>query len=199
MPATNASTANTNLIRSAVNTCNPSGRMNSGRPGGTRTPNLRFWRPLLCQLSYWPINSVTREKYSNTFSSTPFLFPLCPALLQNLRHHPRPHGASAFANGEAQAVFHGDRVDQRDHELDVVARHDHLGAGRQAAGAGHVGGTEIELRAVALEERGVTATLFLAQDVHLGLELGVRVDRAGLGQHRSEEHTSELQSHLNLV
>src|ERR1043165_6437151 len=25
-----------------------------GRPRGTRTPNLRFWRPLLCQLSYWP-------------------------------------------------------------------------------------------------------------------------------------------------
>ena len=22
----------------------------SGRPGGTRTPNLRFWRPLLCQI-----------------------------------------------------------------------------------------------------------------------------------------------------
>src|SRR5213594_4495870 len=26
----------------------------SGRPGGNRTPNLRFWRPPLCQLSYWP-------------------------------------------------------------------------------------------------------------------------------------------------
>jgi hypothetical protein len=24
----------------------------SGTPGGTRTPNQRFWRPLLCQLSY---------------------------------------------------------------------------------------------------------------------------------------------------
>ena len=27
---------------------------NTGRPGGDRTPNLRFWRPPLCQLSYWP-------------------------------------------------------------------------------------------------------------------------------------------------
>src|SRR6266498_1606993 len=26
----------------------------SGRPGGTRTPNHRFWRPGLYQLSYWP-------------------------------------------------------------------------------------------------------------------------------------------------
>ncbi len=28
--------------------------LSAGRPGGNRTPNLRFWRPLLCQLSYWP-------------------------------------------------------------------------------------------------------------------------------------------------
>ena len=26
----------------------------TGRAGGFRTPNLRFWRPPLCQLSYWP-------------------------------------------------------------------------------------------------------------------------------------------------
>src|ERR1051325_4835413 len=29
-----------------------------GRPRGTRTPNLRFWRPLLCQLSYWPTSAA---------------------------------------------------------------------------------------------------------------------------------------------
>ena len=27
----------------------------SGRGGGTRTPNLRIWRPLLCQLSHAPL------------------------------------------------------------------------------------------------------------------------------------------------
>ena len=26
-----------------------------GRPGGTRTPNGRFWRPVLYQLNYWPV------------------------------------------------------------------------------------------------------------------------------------------------
>ena len=31
----------------------------AGRPGGNRTPNLRFWRPLLCQLSYWPSSPLT--------------------------------------------------------------------------------------------------------------------------------------------
>src|SRR6266851_4390000 len=25
-----------------------------GRPGGTRTPNMRFWRPPLYHWSYWP-------------------------------------------------------------------------------------------------------------------------------------------------
>src|SRR5438552_12552255 len=29
----------------------------SGRAGGTRTPNRRFWRPLLYQLSYRPVTS----------------------------------------------------------------------------------------------------------------------------------------------
>ena len=33
----------------------PTGRLDvTGRPGGNRTPNPRFWRPVLCQLSYWP-------------------------------------------------------------------------------------------------------------------------------------------------
>src|SRR5512136_2714074 len=35
----------------------------SGRPGGTRTPNHRFWRPGLYQLSYWP------SRDSNYFTS----------------------------------------------------------------------------------------------------------------------------------
>src|SRR5262249_49074721 len=37
----------------------------SGTPGGTRTPNLRFWRPLLCQLSYWRMfesSSLTKAR-----------------------------------------------------------------------------------------------------------------------------------------
>src|SRR5882672_8782907 len=40
-----------------------------------------------------------------------------------------------------------------------------------------------ELRAVAVEERRVTAALFLRQDVDLALELRVRLDAARLGQH----------------
>src|SRR5690606_19889513 len=41
----------------------------------------------------------------------------------------------------------------------------------------------VELRTIAVEERRVTATLILREDVNLALELRVRLDRAGLGQH----------------
>jgi hypothetical protein len=61
--------------------------------------------------------------------------------------------------------------------------HDHLGPAEQLGGAGHVGRTEVELRAVAGEERRVTAALFLGQDVDFRLELRVRRDALGLGEH----------------
>src|ERR1700733_7101176 len=40
------------IYRSTLGTCF------GGRAGGNRTPNLRFWRPPLCQLSYCPINAL---------------------------------------------------------------------------------------------------------------------------------------------
>src|SRR5438105_3476783 len=45
-----------------------------GRPRGTRTPNLRFWRPLLCQLSYWPEwrKSVQKQTLARIFPQ-PFI------------------------------------------------------------------------------------------------------------------------------
>ena len=39
-----------------------------GRSGGNRTPNLRFWRPALYQLSYTPI---PKGAYSKIFVTTP--------------------------------------------------------------------------------------------------------------------------------
>ena len=33
-----------------------------GRPGGNRTPNPRFWRPVLCQLSYWPVHFLVSRR-----------------------------------------------------------------------------------------------------------------------------------------
>src|SRR3954468_12531785 len=104
-------------------------------------------------------------------------------LLDDVGDHARADGAAALADREAQAGVHGDGLDQFDLHLDVVAGHDHLGALRQLGDTGHVRGPEVELRAVAVEERRVTAALLLLEDVDLRLELGVRRDRARLAEH----------------
>src|SRR3569623_328259 len=74
-------------------------------------------------------------------------------------------------------------VDQAHYHADGVARHDQFDAFGQFARARHGGGAEVELRAVAFEERGVTAAFVFAQDVDFGFEVGVRGDAAGLGEH----------------
>src|SRR3989338_4778696 len=104
-------------------------------------------------------------------------------LLNNLCNHTRADSATTLADRETQAFFHRDRVDQADGDADIVARHDHFGARRQFDRAGHIGGAEVELRTVALEERSVATAFILAQHVDLGSELGVRGDGAGLGQY----------------
>src|ERR1700730_15361009 len=101
-------------------------------------------------------------------------------LLDDLRAPAGPDGAAAFADREPEAFLHGDRLDQVDVHVGPVARHDHLGALGEAHHAGHVGGAEVELRTVVVEERRVPAALVLAQDVDLALELGVRRGGAGL-------------------
>src|SRR6056297_1238302 len=146
----------------------------NGRPGGTRTPNLRFWRPLLCQLSYWPAISVR--------------------LFNDFRHHAGADRATTLTDGEPEPVLHGDRRDQLHLHLHVVARHHHLGTLRQLHRARHVRRAEVELRPVTLEERRVTTALLLRQDVHLGLELRVRRDRTRLRQHLAALHLVTLRA-----
>ncbi len=83
-------------------------------------------------------------------------------------------GAAALADGEAEAVLHGDRLDQLDRHVGVVAGHHHLAALGEGHDAGHVRGAEVELRAVVVEERRVPAALLLGEDVDRGLEVRVR-------------------------
>src|SRR5438132_27535 len=104
-------------------------------------------------------------------------------LLDHLDRHAGSDRAATFTDGEAHPLLDRDRGDELDLHVDVVARHHHLGAFGQLDLAGHVRGPHVELRAVALEERRVPAALLLGQDVDPRVELGVRLDRAGLGQH----------------
>src|SRR5215469_3754188 len=168
MPATTATTAAPNFTLSAVPASwsfVSSVMSNAGRPGGNRTPNLRFWRPPLCQLSYWP--TFTGEN----------------RLLQNLCDDAGTDGAAALADRKAQPLFHRNRADQLHVHLDVVPGHDHLNARGQLDRPGHIGRAEVELRLIPLEERRMPAPLLLGQHVHLTLKVRVRGDAAGLGQH----------------
>src|SRR5215213_11690686 len=104
-------------------------------------------------------------------------------LLDYFCDHPRADGTAALADREAQPLIHRDGLDQLHRHLDVVARHDHLRALGQVRHSGYVGGAEVELRPVAVEERRVAPTFLLLQAVDLRLELGVRRDRLRLAEH----------------
>ena len=89
---------------------------------------------------------------------------------------------AAFTDSEAHAFFHGNGGDQLNMHIDVVAGHAHLGALGQGDDAGNVGGAEVELRTIVVEERGVTTALFLLQDVNVTVEGGVGMNRTGNSQ-----------------
>ena len=89
------------------------------------------------------------------------------------------YGAATLTDSETQAFLDSDRGDQLNVHLNVVARHAHLSAFRQGDNTGNVGGTEVELGTVVVEERSMTAALFLLQHVNLTVELGVRMNGAG--------------------
>ncbi len=96
-------------------------------------------------------------------------------LLNDFGHNASTNGTTTFADREAQTVVHSDRSDQGNNHFHVVARHDHFNAFRQFTSTGNVSGTEVELRTVAFEERGVTTTFFFGQYVDFGFEDSVRV------------------------
>src|SRR5262245_25125689 len=77
--------------------------------------------------------------------------------------------APALADGKAQLLLHGDRRDQLDRHRNVVAGHHHLRTLRQRHNTRNVRRAEVKLRTVVGEERRVTTTLLLRQDVGLRL------------------------------
>ena len=103
-------------------------------------------------------------------------------LLCNLDDNAGADRTAALTDCETQALLNCDRGDQLHIHVDIIAGHAHLNAFGQGDDAGDIGGTEVELRAIVVEERRVTAALVLGQDIDLALELGVRVDGARLTQ-----------------
>ena len=64
-------------VPGVVRTQHRSGRPEQSlyRPGGSRTPSPRFWRPVLYQLSYWPMNNDRDSRRSPRSRSLRFLVP----------------------------------------------------------------------------------------------------------------------------
>src|SRR6266511_2252188 len=83
-------------------------------------------------------------------------------LLEDLDDAAGTHGAATLTDREPQPIGHRDRGDQP---------HRHLGPLRQAHLTGHVGGPEVKLRPVVVEERRMPPPLLPAQHVHLRAEL----------------------------
>ena len=103
-------------------------------------------------------------------------------LFCNLSYNACANGTAAFADSETLAFFHSDRGDELYSHFDIIARHAHFGAFRQGDVAGYVGGSEEELRTIAVEERRMTAAFIFGQDIDLSLEFRVRMNRARFSQ-----------------
>ena len=146
-----------------------------GRPGGNRTPNLRIWNPLLCQLSYWPITSVSRpspnrqRRQSRTrhrggsaqFGGATNRTSQSHRLLDDFCYNASANSSATLTDSEAQTFFHSDRSNQSGNEVQVVTWHYHLYASRKLNGTCYVSRTEVELRTVAYEEWCVADTFVL--------------------------------------
>src|SRR5262249_19521781 len=105
--------------------------------------------------------------------------------VEDLRYSSRADRSATLADGEAEALIHGDRPlrQQLDLEVHQVARQRHLRAGRQRDGAGDVRGAEVELRPIAAEDRRVPASLLTAEEEDRRGKAPVRRDRTRPGDH----------------
>ena len=83
-------------------------------------------------------------------------------------------------------------MDQFDGHLYVITRHAHLNTSGQFANAGNVGGSEVELRTIVVEERSMTSTFILGQNVYLSGKLSVAGNSTGLSQNLSSFDFSSL-------
>ena len=104
-------------------------------------------------------------------------------LFEDLCNGTCTYGVATFTDCELKTFFHCDWVDQFYGHGDVVTRHYHFYAFWQSDGTGYVGGTEVELWTIAIEEWFMTATFFFRQDVYLGFELGVWGDGVWMCQY----------------
>src|SRR5262245_42471978 len=82
----------------------------------------------------------------------------------------RADSPPSFANREVSADVDGDRLVEFDEHDGMIAGHHHFVIVRQIDLTGDLGRLEKELRLVTSEERSVSASLVLAQNVNVSFE-----------------------------
>src|SRR5919197_3688893 len=121
--------------------------------------------PLLAHRALERDDAAVSLRHGAPLMLAPWQRARCPGsgllLLNDVGDHAGAHRPAALADGEAQLLLHGDGGNQLHLHGDVIARHHHLHVVRQLHRAGHVGGAEVELRLVALEEGSVPPALLL--------------------------------------
>ena len=130
-----------------------------------------------------------RKKSRRTCRRLLLLFLLIFRLAEDLGNNAGSDGSAAFADSETETFFDSDRGDEFNFHRNVVARHNHFNVSRQFDGTGNVGRSEVELRTISVEERGVTSAFLFLQDVNLSAELGVRIDGAGFSKNLTSLNT----------
>ena len=101
-------------------------------------------------------------------------------LVQNGSNTAGTDSAATLTDSEGKTLLHSDGVDELDGHLDVIARHAHLSSLGKGDNTGNVSCSEIELRTIVVEERGMTAAFIFGQDVDLSGEFLVAGNGAGL-------------------
>ena len=132
--------------------------------------------------------SLARNDRSTTkkvFAQGKHLFYQCISKIQlaeDLGNDSRTNSSAAFADSELKLFFNSYGLDELDRDGYMVAGHYHFGACGKLDRAGNIGSSDEELRAIVVEEGGVTAAFVSLKNVDLSLELGSRFNGAGLSE-----------------
>src|SRR3989338_4403796 len=111
-----------------------------------------------------------------------FRTPNAACLFDDFSNDAGAHGLASLADGKPLLLLHRDGLDEIHRHVDVIARHNHLGALGQRHITGHIGRAEVELGPVPLEERRVPAAFLFCETVDASLEARVGGNRPGGGQ-----------------
>src|SRR6185437_14450791 len=117
-----------------------------------------------------------RATYSRRMASLPGERGLTVTLFGDFGDGARAHRAATFTNRKPRPFLQRHRSMQLHLHRDVVAWNHHLDAFGQPNRPRHIGGADVKLGPIAVEEGGVASALFLREHIDLRLELLMRLD-----------------------